>query len=211
MVSLASNFSARSNIDPEFYYALFRVKVPADVAVLNLMAPDMVKEVWQRTIERQVISTKLKEQIPDALANFKACSTNRLLEEAAQIGTPSSSVLIRNVLIEYIVDDLNEQKRFVKLLQNQDDLGRWWKGVRREFPVVASRLKLDINMAFLTINNPPLVRELYQYFDGLQDAYLRQPLDLILQGFYQQTPWRGLIEGDVSIPDVILGDTTDEK
>lgn len=115
MKSLASEFSVQSKIHPEFYYALFRVGVPANEMALNQMSPSAVKKIWEQAVERKVISAELKEKIPNALGNFKACSIDRLLEEFAQVGASSFVELIRNALIKYVSNDPDEQKRFAKL------------------------------------------------------------------------------------------------
>ena len=86
MMALASQYSEKSHIEPEFYYALFRAGVPANEAVLSQMAPETVRQSWEKAIEQNILPSALKEKIADSLERFKAHSAARLLEGSAQIG-----------------------------------------------------------------------------------------------------------------------------
>ena len=202
MTSLASQFGAGSGIDPEFYYALFRAGVPASEPALNQLAPETVRQAWERAAEQHILPAELEEKIPEALERFKTHSAARLLEDPAQIGPSSFKELIQGTL-----EDTAEQQRFAQLYYDQrDNLESFWETVRTEFPKVADRLQLDGKLGFLTTNNAPLIQRLHARHTGLQT-----PLDLVRQGLYRKEAWDELLNDDVSIPDEIPGATPAEK
>ncbi|RLB35324.1 MAG: hypothetical protein DRH12_16755 [Deltaproteobacteria bacterium] len=144
MTALASRFGGRTGIEPAFYYALFRAGVPADEAVLSQMAPETVKQIWKRAVEKQILPQELERKIPESLERFKAYSAERLLEEPTRIGLSNFKDLLRDVL-----RDEGAQQRFARLYQERrDDLEGFWKEVRQQFGQhVAERLQLDGKLA----------------------------------------------------------------
>ncbi len=202
MTALASQFSERSRIEPEFYYALFRAGVPANEAVLGQMAPETVQQAWERAVEKEILPAELKEKIPQSLERFRAHSAARLLEEPAQVGVSSFKELLRGTL-----RNAASQKRFARLYYEQrGDLEKFWESVRREFPEAVDRLRLDGKLGFLTINNAPLVQRLHE-----QNQDLRTPIDLVRRGLYQKEAWERLLGDDVAIPAEIPGEKLAEK
>ena len=204
MTSLASQFSQRNGIDPAFYYALFRSGIPANEDVLSQLQPKTVQQVWEQALELEILPNQLKDQIPEAIKQFSAHSTQQLLEAPAQIGVSSFKDRIATVLKEP-----SDQKHLADLYYtHRDNLEQFWKQVETDPSLrsSAARLKLDSQLNLLTINNVPLVQQLHERNRGLKD-----PLDLVRGGFYQQQQWVALLQGGVQIPKEILGDTEDQK
>lgn len=202
MTALASQFSARSGIEPEFYYALFRAGVPANEAVLSQMAPQTVRQAWERAVEQEILPAELKEKIPASLERFKVASIRHLLDGPAQIGLSSFKELLAGGL-----DDAADQQRFARLYYEQrGDLNAFWETVREEFPRVVERLQLNGRLGFLTINNAPLIQRLHG-----ENGNLRSPVDLIHQGLYRSEAWEKLLGDNTAIPNEIPGERPDEK
>lgn len=202
MTALASQFSERSGIEPEFYYALFRAGVPANQAVLSQLAPETVQQAWEHAVEQKILPAEMKAKIAESLERFKKHGVDQLLEVPAQIGISSFKELIANTL-----GDTARQQRFSQLYyDNKDDLVSFWEAVRVEFPEEANRLQLVGKLSFLTTNNAPLIRQLHT-----QIGTLETPLDLVRHGLYQRDAWGELLAGDVPIPDEISGESLEEK
>lgn len=202
MTTLASQFSERSGVEPEFYYALFRAGVPANEAVLSQMAPQTVRQAWERAVEQEILPAELKEKIPASLERFKVGSIRHLLEGPAQIGLSSFNELLAGGL-----DDAADQLRFTQLYYEQrGDLNNFWETVRDEFPKAVYRLQMNGQLGFLTINNAPLIQRLHG-----KNNNLRSPVDLIHQGLYRSEAWKELLGDDIAIPDEIPGERPDEK
>ena len=202
MTALASQFGARSGIEPEFYYALFRAGAPANEMVLSQMAPETVRQAWERAVEQGILPAELGSKIPRSLKRFKAYSAGRLLEEPAQVGVSSFRALIENSL-----ENAERQQRFAQLYyEKRDDLAAFWEAVRAEFPDEVGRLQSDGKLAVLTINNAPLVRRLRAQRDDPG-----APLDLVRGGLYRRETWRDLLSDDVPIPNEIPGEDLEEK
>ncbi|WP_169613701.1 neuraminidase-like domain-containing protein [Nodosilinea sp. P-1105] len=202
MTSLASQFSQTSGIEPEFYYALFRSGVPANETILSQMAPETVQQAWERAVEAKILPEELRHQIPENLERFKAHSISRLLDEPTPVGISNFKALIENTLPEP-----SQQQQFTELYyQRRDNLEEFWTDAKEEFGTeVSDRLELDGKLAFLTINNAPLIQQLHA-----QNGALHTPLDLVRQGLYQESAWEPLLS-DVSIPDEIPGEQPAEQ
>ena len=71
-----------------------------------------------------------------------------------------------------------QQQRFAELYtRNRADLPRFWKAVTDAFgEPVARRLQLDGQLAYLTLNNAPLIRKVQTAAgaNGLSDPLFRQ-------------------------------------
>jgi len=204
MVALASRFSRESGIEPEFCYALFRAGVPANKGILSQMVPETVKKAWEQAIEQNILPPEIKKKIPENLKRFKVYATARLLEGPAPVGISGFGEVVKVALSEP-----EKQERLASLYyEYQHDLSLFWDKVKHEFGgEIADRLQLDGKVAFLTINNAPLIRCLHKRIDGLRD-----PLDLVRQGLFRKEKWEELLVGDkVPVPAEIPGDSPEEK
>ncbi|MEM1256411.1 MAG: Tc toxin subunit A [Cyanobacteria bacterium P01_H01_bin.21] len=218
MTSLANQFGERSNIDPEFYYALFRAGAPANEAVLAQMSLETVQRTWEQAVEQKIVPAALQEKIPENLARFKVCSVNCLLEEPAQIGVSNLPDLIAGALEDVALREVDPdqkpdqlralQQQFATLYHDQrENPDALWEQTRQEFgPDVAERLQLDSKLSFLTTNNAPLIRKLHT-----QDGGLTTPLDLVRRGLYRQEAWTELLDEEIPIPNEIVGEKAEEK
>ena len=204
MTALASRFSRRSGVDPEFYYALFRAGVPANDDALSQLAPEMVKQVWEKAIEKNMLPPESKKKIPENLKRFKAYTTKHLLDAPAPVGISGLGEILQVALPE----EPEKKKRLVSLYYEcQHDLSLFWKKVDQEFgQEVANRLQLNGKLAFLTLNNAPLIKHLHEEVDGL-----KQPVDLVRQGFFKADRWKELLDEGIPVPEDIPGKSQKEK
>ena len=203
MAALAEQFSAQSDIAPEFYYALFRAGLPANPDVLGRVTPETAATLWQRAVEQDIIPRELADRIPEAVERFTTQSIRRLLEAPAAVGVSA----LDDLLTVSLGDNVGQKERFTRLYyEHRDDLDSFWQSVGQEFgDTTVRRLQLDGQLGLLTVNNAALIQRLHQAAD------LDTPLDLVGQGLYQPDRWGNLLAGDVAIPDEIPGDTPEAK
>jgi len=202
MSTLASQFSVRTGIEPEFFYALFRAGVPANDSALTQLQPQTVEQLWKRAVERNLLPAELKEKIPESLKRFKQQGAKSLLDSPDGIGVSSFRELLRGPLPQEAA-----QKRVAELYhEHRGALDNFWKTARLEFPNATDRLQLDGKLAFLTVNNAPLIQKLHG-----EDGDLSSPLGLVRRGFYDAKAWERLLGDDVAVPAEIPGSTPEEK
>lgn len=203
MAALADRFGETTGVDAELLYALFRAGVPAEGRVLAGVGRDLAKGVWEAAAEQGVVSPEVADRIPESLEQFDAYRVDRLLED-----TPAAGGSSLRELLELSLDGDDEEARAVAELfaGGRDDPEAFWSGVRRELGEdAAARLQLDGRLAFLTVNNAPLVARIHE------SAQPGAPDDLVRAGLYEEEAWGELLADDVEIPDGIPGDDEDER
>ncbi len=204
ITALASRFSQRSGVDPEFYYALFRAGVPANDDALSLLAPETIKQVWEEAIKQNMLPPESKKKIPENLKRLKAYVTKHLIDAPTPGGISGFGEILQVALPE---EPENLNRLTALYYEYQHDLSLFWEKVGKEFgQEVADRLQLNGKLAFLTLNNAPLIKHLHEKLDGLD-----QPVDLVRQGFFKADQWKELLDENIPIPEDIPGESQKEK
>jgi hypothetical protein len=228
MGSLASQISQltgpdeATQIEPEFFYALFRSGIPANKARLSNLPKATVEKIWRQALELGILPAELEDKIPGALEKYEACSTDWLLADDEDSKTAQIGVSTFKERVESTLDDLvdnNEKEKLTKHIakvyyQHKGNLRGFWQSLKAELPEanaddIINRLQLDSQLNFLTLNNAPLVKQLHQRAKA-QNQALKTPLDLIKQGYYQPESWEELLHSE-AVPEEIAGETDDEK
>ena len=188
----------RTGIEPPFFYALLRAGIPADERRLYRTGAATVEAIWRRAIDRGVIPSQLADRVPAALERYTRVATKRLLDSEPLAG-PSSF----GDLLAVSLPDEDQRAQFAELYQRQaGDLASFWDEARGTFGDEATdRLMLDGQLAYLTLNNAPLVARLHA---TAGDAGLRRVRDLVDAGLYRSEAWRELL-GDDRVPREIPG------
>ncbi|HXA29002.1 MAG TPA: neuraminidase-like domain-containing protein [Candidatus Angelobacter sp.] len=201
----AATAAAVSAIHPAFYYALLRAGLPSDPVQLHLTQPATVQAVWQQAIAQRVIPQALEQDIPAALQQFQAVAANHLLTAPARVG-PST---LGDLLHTTFGNDPARAGQFASLyVQYQDQPEKLWSQVEQAFGAdTAARLQLDGALAYLTVNNAPLVAALH---NAQRDRPVLTAGDLVDRGYADASAWSALLQ-DVQPPDGIAGTTVDEK
>jgi hypothetical protein len=207
--ALAEQFSSRSaaadrpGIPAPLFYALFRAGLPADSSVYRT-EPGRVAAIWKQGLARKVIPGALEGRIRQALETFERLSVNQALEATAPAGVSSLKALLAPTL-----RTAAEQRQFVELqVKHGPDRPAFWADVAARFGEArAKRLRVDSQLAALTINNGPLMRKLHQAAGppGVED-----PADLVEQGLYEADAWEAAL-GDDAVPAEIPGTTEAER
>ena len=140
--------------------------------------------------------------MPQAVAAFTRLRGASALDARAAAGTSSVKEMLRLVL----GDDAQRQQQFVQLqTTNAGDPTKFWTAVGAAFGApVAQRLRLDGQLAYLTLDNAPLVQRLHA---AEAAAPLTGPADLVARGYFRANKWMPLL--DANVPSRIPGNTPD--
>ena len=211
LAALADQFSTKSTdasggrIEAPFFYALFRAGVPANEDALYRTSSKNAAEIWKEGLKQGVIPAALETTIPEAVRRFQKIAAQRALDGPAPFGLSA----LPEMLSVSLIDAPANQEKFAELYAlHQGEPGQFWKAVRSAFGESAERrLRLDGQLAYLTLNNAPLIRKLHESagHDGLRDT-----ANLTASGYYRAEKWRQLI-GDSAIPSEISGESDEEK
>ncbi len=217
MAALADQFSQASQgtavtgapaapaIPPAFFYALFRAGLPANPQALYRTNQQTVVNAWKDAVTQGVIPQTLESAIPRAQQAFQTLSAQNLLSGQALAGVSP----LRDMLSVSKLTDAQQQKFAALYAANSTDLAVFWKSVTDAFGKdVANRLQVDGKLAFLTVNNAPLMQQLRQVggASGLTD-----PVQLAQAGFHRVAKWTALLGPNVPVPNEIPGDTPAAK
>ena len=197
MASLADQFSAsrsKGTVPPSFFYALFRAGVPANDDILFHAAPATLRAIWTQAADGGVIPRADAKSIGEAVQRFQALSADRMLAGPAAIG-PSA---VKDLLA---LSNLGaaEQRRFVELFaaQRTNPTELWEQATEALGAPAITRLRTAGKLAFLTINNAPLMKALID---------TGGPLELVRAGFHRAAAWQQVL-GNAPVPKEIPGDT----
>lgn len=211
LAALAEQFSARTaaagangRIEPAFFYALFRSGLPASEAAIYRTDPKTVEGIWNQALKQGVIPGRLRDRLPEAMRQFQRMATRQLLEGPALAGVSSF-----RELLELSLSDSGQRQQVADLYaRHGHDPATFWEQVEGAFgKATANRLKLDGQLAYLTLNNAPVIRKLHAAAGG---NGLRDSLQLVAMGFYSAAQWRETIGSD-PVPPEIPGKDDDEK
>jgi len=203
MAALADKFSraqdSNAPVSPEMFYALFRAGLPADENTLYHTDASTLSTVWKQAVDQGVIPSALAEHIPQTVERFQQLGVQKLLQGPALAGTSSFKDMLA-------VADLNEQQKqqFAEAyVTHRADLPAFWTTVKQTLGHdLADRLQRHGKLAFLTMNNAPLMRQL--------DAK-GTPIQLARAGYHRPDKWAALLTAGVPIPPEIPGETEAAK
>lgn len=210
LVALADQFSARTGdrtgtptIKPEFFYALFRAGLPANEDALYQADGENVRATWENAIAQGVIPQNLDTEA--ALKQFQRIMRDRALAAPALVGVSS----LKDMLSVSLGDDPARQQQFAEIhTMHRANPERMWEAVRGAFgEAVEKRMRVDGQLAYLTLNNAPLIRKLRE---EPNISELNDTLDLVSHGYYRAERWQALAP-DAAIPPEIEGQDDGER
>lgn len=213
LAALADQFSARTAdaggnaaIEPVFFYALFRAGLPANEDALYQTEPQTAGTIWNQAIAKGVIPPGLKDKVDGAITQFQKLAAQRALDRPALVGVSS----LKDILSISLGDDPQQQKQLADLYtQHQGDLPKFWSAVQSAFGApMAKRLRLDGQLAYLTLNNAPLIRKLH---DAGGPNGMTSALNLVEQGYYRTDKWQAALDNDPIPPEISGKDDTQKR
>ncbi|UOZ03508.1 neuraminidase-like domain-containing protein [Amycolatopsis sp. WQ 127309] len=199
VAALAEQFGARTAgtgdpaIAPGLFYALFRAGLPPTDTAIYAADPATVDLVWRQAIDQGVIAADLAGQLPAALKTFTTLAAQRALSGPAVAGRSSLGELLDLSL------PAEQHEPFARLqLEHRGSTAAFWRAAERQFGLGATlRLQVDGRLAYLTLNNAPLVAKLHQ------PGRVTDPAQLLDRGFHHAQAWLPLID---TAPAEIPGD-----
>lgn len=202
---LADRFAAESEgqLDPALYYALFRAGLPADPAVVYRADPATVAGVWKDAIETGVVPRALGDRLDVATKAFQGLGAGHVLAARA---FPDSST-VAELAHGALGDDAERTREFVGLaVRYRTDPKRLWATASRALGrEAAERLQLDGRLAYLTLDNAPLIERLHEAEEGLTSL-----AELAERGYHRAERWDALLDG-ARIPQFIPGESDEER
>jgi hypothetical protein len=173
-------------IESSHLYALLRAGVPGTEEAIKTVSSGVAEAAIKEAVEKNIIPSTVN--ISETLRTLESLSVNYILNEKppSSISSMSESLDIRGLD--------KEQKTIFAKIQKQfgNDSAKLWSSLsERGFDdnTIAS-LKLDGKLGYLTSQNVPLIRKVYEKFNIKTDA------DLVTNGLYKSSEWKKLI-GDV--------------
>lgn len=199
MVVAAERMANDTGVPGELFYALFRAGLPADRAALGRLSSAAVKNVWLTSMQRGLISTEHEDALEAHAVRFTAVGAETVLAADPQIGVSSFDAVLEAAGLE------GEQKVAVATMYAEaPTVEAFWETARdRLGDEVAAGLSTVGKLAYLTVNNAPLIRTLTSRV-GVAD-----PIALIQEGFYEPAAWQPLLADAPVPPEVPSG--TDES
>jgi Neuraminidase-like domain/Salmonella virulence plasmid 28.1kDa A protein len=192
-------------LPPPLYYALFRAGFGMDADAVYHPTTGAVAAAWRQAIAEDIIPKALAGSLDAATRTFQSLAALHALEARPAIGLSSLKELLQVTL----GNDTPRQQAFAALhVGHRDDQSAFWTNVERSFgPELTKRLRLDGQLAHLTLNNAPLIAALHR-------AEARPPLatidDLAWRGFHEVAKWLPLIGG--AIPkEIAAGDISHRR
>ena len=189
-------------IPAAFHYALLRAGIPADPPTLFSTDVNTVQRVWEQGIQSGVIEPALSAQVAPALQTFQQLSSAHALNTSALAGASTLSDLLQISL----GSNQQAQAQFADLYTRFRGSVDFWAEVERTFGTsTAQQLKLDGQLARLTLNNASLVGQIKT---ATAKTPLTSALDLVTNGFHDAAAWSPLI---TTVPPQIPGNTDTDK
>lgn len=203
--SIATNTADGGPIDAPYYYALFRSGVPANPSAVYSTPPKTVEAIWQRAAVEGVIPAPLKDRIPAMVEQFQKVAAEQMLAAAPLAGVSS----LKELLTAALPDNEAQRRTFTNLyVRFGDDPDTLWEQVKGNLGEATSRrLRLTGQLAFLTLNNAPLIGKLHA---AAGSGGITSPPQLVTAGFHKEAKWRQAIGAD-AIPPGIPGRNDAEK
>jgi len=176
-----------------FYYALLRAGLPTDRDQLHATDAESVKTVWSQAIAQNVLPSSAGDELDTALSRFAAISAATAVAAPPTVGT---STLGRLLGSRFGQDPVRQQEFATMLVNNRADPATLWAESAKAFgPGITAQLQLDGQLAYLTVNNGPLLDALHRN----AGTPISTPLDLVSAGYHDAKAWLGLL-ADVDPP-----------
>jgi hypothetical protein len=187
------------------FYSLLRAGLPSAPDLLFRTNRRSVESIWRDAIEHGLVDRDLSDRIPAALQAFEREASSRLLSSRA--GGASS---LDDILDLTFPADAESKTTIAGLQVRADSPEAFWEAVESSFGADTSeRLKVDSELAILTLDNAPLIAALHSPEAGGEAGPLRGAVDLARRAFHRPERWADLL-GD-SVPDAIPGDTPEQR
>ncbi len=194
MLVSSAKLSDNLKIDSSHIYALLRAGVPGTEEAIKSVSSKDAEAAIKNAVEKNIIPAT--GNIRETISTLEALSVNQILTNKLP-----SSVSSMNEMLD--IRKLNtQQKTIFAQIQKQagNDSGKLWSSLSEQgfdANTIAS-LQLDGKLGYLTGQNVPLIRKVYDKFN------IKKDVDLVTSGLYKADEWKNLI--DNNLPQGITAD-----
>ncbi|PSL45405.1 virulence plasmid A protein [Chitinophaga niastensis] len=186
MAAQANKLNAVTGIPPVHYYALFRAGLPANDEVLSRLPSATVEKIITHAADTKIIPPNTDIQSTLKILNTR--SVDFLLHNSAAVGVSSLGNMLN---IRLNTDQQNIFAESYKEAAGNNDL--LWSSLKSKGipPETISQLQLDGKLGYLTSQNAPLIKRLYEAYQ------VSDPVQLVHKGLYKAAAWKNLVGNDV--------------
>lgn len=186
MLASAHKLGSYLKIDPSHVYALLRAGIPGDTDSIQSVSLEKAEAAITNAIEKNIIPAT--GNVQETIKTLGALSVNYILSSK-----PFSSVSTMNDMLGLRLNA--DQKNIFVQTQKQigSDSGKLWSSLEQKgFSAdTISSLKLDGKLGFLTGQNAPVVKRIYEKFGLKTDA------ELVSNGLYKPAEWKNIVGNDI--------------
>lgn len=193
MLASAHKLGTSLKIDPSHVYALLRAGIPGDEDSIKSVSLEKAETTIKNATEKNIIPAT--GNVQETIKALGALSVGYILNSK-----PFFSVSTMNDMLGLRLNA--DQKNIFAQTQKQvgSDSGKLWSSLEQKgfSAATISSLKLDGKLGFLTGQNAPLVKRMYEKFNLKTDA------EIVTSGLYKASEWKNLIGND--LPEGITAD-----
>jgi hypothetical protein len=186
MAAQANKIGTLTKIDPSHIYALFRAGVPGSAAAITSLTPESAEKIIKKASESKIIPAGANAA--ETVKNLKAQTTQLLLTTVPATAVSNMSTMLALRL------NVDQQKIFTETIQEaQNDTAKFWPALKAKgfADAAINSLKLDGKLGYLTGQNAPLIKKVYDKYQ------LKSEEDLVQKKLYKAEEWKTIIGTDV--------------
>ncbi len=187
MAAASEKASAETGVPAAHWYAAYRNGVPNDSSGVYAVSPAAFGEVVKKAVENKLISGVTEAEISNTISAHQRNATTFALNRKAATGMSTLGSMLDLRL------NSNQQSVFAEVFQaHQGTSSAFWTTLEQRGIPKASidQLQLDGKLAYLTLQNQPVVSRLIE-------RRINQPVEMVRQGLYEPEAWKPLIGSDV--------------
>jgi Salmonella virulence plasmid 28.1kDa A protein len=185
LAATAAKQAAATGLGQDILYALFRLGLPTNPALLASVSSDTVQQALTKANQAAIVNLN-KQQIAEATRGFQNFASKTLLASTAA-GSPSTY----SELLGAEIKDPAQQTAFANLYFSQPTAGAelWAQAAKLNIPAATlDGLKLQGKFLYLTFNNSALAQKLQQDIGSAEN--LPQLAD---KDYHQPATWQSTL------------------
>lgn len=196
----ARNFSAKTAVDPQFYFGLFKLGQPINTVALAVADPDMLSSTVKRAGFAHHICEFNDDEISSAIHQLQQLTIDDTIHGSKPIFADARKLLQ--------ISGVNDEEKQIFLrayLSNTKPIPEFWEDLEQTGlgGIQISKLKFSFDLAALTLNNLNLVETL------AGSPNINEVRDLA--AFTQQDWLQQLQENQIEAPEFVPGEDAGEK
>ena len=213
LAASAAQQTATTGLGQDVLYALFRVGLPTDPALLATVSSTAVQQALSKASKSGIVNLT-DQQITASTATFQNFATKTLLSSTAAGAASTFS----DIAASHFKDNPTQQAAFANLFFNQPaGSNLWTEAAKLKIPqATVDSLRLQGKFLYLTFNNAVLAQQLQQEVGSLANLAAIADKD-----YHQPSTWQTALKAaagtggdkalDALIPPVYTGTTTADR